>query len=1109
MTGACQLQLAPTNTACDDGNACTVGDVCATGLCQGGTNTCFCKNDADCSAAEDGDACNGTLFCNKVTAKCQMNPATVVTCQSVDDTACRKNLCNPKDGKCQQIAVNAGKPCDDGNSCTPNEACQSGLCSAAVNTCECAKDADCKAKEDGNLCNGSLFCDLKTYKCAVNPATVIACDTQDDPQCAQDLCNPLNGKCEPVTLALDASPCNDGNACTKSETCLGGVCKADVNANTCACQKDSDCAAKDDGNQCNGTLYCDKSAGLCVVNPATVVSCSDAFDATCEASLCQPVTGKCAPTPVHQGNTCSDGSLCSGGGWCALGSCVTENKQVCECTNDGDCAAFEDGDLCNGVTYCDLKSPKPLCKLNPATVIQCKTVNDTACEKTVCQPATGKCASQAVAGTCSDGMNCTANDSCLSGKCVGIGINCVDALPCTDDTCKDPFGCLHLPAAATPCDDGNACTQKDACVGGQCAGGLTFCDDGKPCTDDACSGQSGCVHSANSAPCSDGDPCSLGDACAASACKSGGLLECNDGNPCTTDACAKASGKCGYVAKVNACNDDNLCTDDTCDAKLGCLHGPNTAACTDGNPCTQGDTCAQTVCQPKTLTVCSDGQVCTDDACDAKVGCVFAANTATCDDGSICSLKDVCKTGICQAAVPLACDDGNACTDDSCHAKLGCQYAINTKSCDSTACTGGSVCSAGKCVVGSKVLLSDTKLSTGWDSSHLTGVAAYPGGDLFVTGSGLSEGYYRGYAARLGSNGLPAWKAEAIPGGTELFAALVQAGGNAVAVGKVNLGFPQAGGYLCSGDGKVLSTVAYSGSAYELAAAKNPLGGYWLTGDSAAKTLSIKWVDADLQIVSAANYPGSSANSAGSGIVATAGGGALAVGWTYGSGNPEGRVLVVDAGLTQVLDTLVGGPGDDRLLAVARSSTGGAMAAGFKYSGLSDDGWLVALDDKGAVQWQRTYGGTGQNSFAAIAALPDGGFLLAGSTSSMGAGQADAWLVRTDPWGNVHWQRTMGTGDKEALRAVTLRPDYGFAAVGEFNGKAWVLRADAWGNTTCLNSGACLDIGFTGCDDKNPCTMDTCNTVTGCEHALFPVGTRCAVATGCDAGGKCSGPIGK
>ena len=123
VTGACQLQLAPTNTACDDGKACTVGDVCATGLCQGGTNTCFCKNDADCSAAEDGDACNGKLFCNKVTAKCQMNPATVVTCQSVDDTACRKNLCNPKDGKCQQIAVNAGKPCDDGNSCTPNEAC--------------------------------------------------------------------------------------------------------------------------------------------------------------------------------------------------------------------------------------------------------------------------------------------------------------------------------------------------------------------------------------------------------------------------------------------------------------------------------------------------------------------------------------------------------------------------------------------------------------------------------------------------------------------------------------------------------------------------------------------------------------------------------------------------------------------------------------------------------------------------------------------------------------------------------------------------------------------------------------------------------------------------
>lgn len=915
-----------------------------------------------------------------------------------------------------------------------------------------------------------------------------------------------------MTLALDASPCDDGNACTKSETCLGGVCKAGVNANTCQCQKDAECTANEDATLCNGTLYCDKAAGVCVVNPATVVTCSTAFDTDCEAAVCQLLTGKCALAPVHQGNICGDGGVCSGGGWCALGSCVTENKQVCECTNDGDCAAFEDGDLCNGVTYCDLKSPKPLCKLNPATVVLCPSVGDSACQKNLCQPATGKCASQAVAGTCSDGMACTANDSCLSGKCVGNGINCVDALPCTDDTCKEPFGCLHLPAAATPCDDGNACTLKDACVGGQCVGVKALCDDGKGCTDDACATQSGCVHLANSAPCSDGDACTVGDGCAAGGCQAGLAVDCSDGNPCTSDACAKATGICSNLAKANACSDGNVCTDDSCDGKLGCTYVANVSGCTDGNQCTQGDTCAQTVCQPKTVTVCNDGLGCTDDSCDPKGGCVFAPNAAPCDDGSVCSIKDVCKAGLCQAAAPLACDDGNDCTDDSCQAKTGCQYANNTKSCDGTACTGGSVCSAGKCFVGTKVLLSATKLDTGSDDYELTGVAAYPDGGLFITGSGIpgTSVWLTAYAARLGSDGVPVWKQAIAPyGGTRLFAAHVLPDGTAAGFGATNVNNGQSGAMRWSADGVALPTVYYPACQAEMAAVKHPLGGYWTTGINSSFYLSVKRIDANLELEAAAIFTG---NTTGTGIVATAVSGALVVGTSTSAktaGGMDGYVLVLDSKLSLVSESFLGGTLDDTFAGMVRSAPGVAVAVGSRTLSSSGqtDGWVVALDDKGTVLWQRTYGGALDDSFSALAALPDGGFLLVGSTFSSGAGSKDAWLVRTDKWGNVHWQRTLGTGGSESLSAVTLRPDYGFAAVGAFNVKDWVLRADAWGNTSCSSGSACLDIGFTGCDDQNPCTMDTCNPLAGCEHAPFATGTRCAAANGCDVAGKCLGPI--
>jgi len=301
--------------------------------------------------------------------------------------------------------------------------------------------------------------------------------------------------------------------------------------------------------------------------------------------------------------------------------------------------------------------------------------------------------------------------------------------------------------------------------------------------------------------------------------------------------------------------------------------------------------------------------------------------------------------------------------------------------------------------------------------------------------------------------------------------------------------------------------VLYSGGHSELGWAKHPLGGYWLTGHTWTAALTIKRVDADMQLLAAANF---GINAMGSGVVATSTGGALAVGRTTSalSGGYDGWVIVVDAGVNLLHETSSGSVGADDLQGVVQGPAGIAVAAGHKTVAGYADGWLVALDEKANVLWQRTYGGAGSDRFFAIAALPDGGFLLAGSTTSSGAGLQDGWLVRTDKWGNVHWQRSFGTGGSEFLSAVTLRPDLGLAAVGLATGKAWLLRADAWGNTTCTSGGACLDLGIAGCDDKNPCTQDICNPVAGCQHSAFAVGTRCGETLACDKTGACALPLG-
>ncbi|MBM4343126.1 MAG: hypothetical protein FJ100_07080 [Deltaproteobacteria bacterium] len=759
-TGQCQLQTAPANTPCDDGDKCTTGDFCEVGQCKPGANTCFCKSDADCKGQEDGNACNGTLFCNKAAAACQVNPVTVVSCLTIDDTACSKNTCNPKTGLCVHLPVAEGKPCDDGNACTPNETCQAGTCQSAANVCECAKDADCAAKDDGNPCNGSQFCDVKAGKCVTNPATVVHCNTDDDPACLRDVCDPKSGECAATALPKNGTPCDDGNPCTVAEACAGGACVATVN--TCQCQSDADCKAKEDGDLCNGTLFCDKAAGKCVVNPATVVVCPNAFDEVCLANTCDKLTGTCGMKPVNQGNQCPGDNACSAGGWCQFGVCEVGETSTCACIKDADCGKFEDGDLCNGTLYCDKTGQAPVCKVIPGTVKTCATTQDTACLVNQCVATIGNCAMTAKTGKCDDGDACTVGDTCQSGACAkGVALTCNDGDACTMDLCKAGYGCLSLPQAQTacddgnpctadgcaaqlgcthppvsgPCDDGSPCTANDACKDGACNGAKAACDDGNPCTDDLCNAKSGCAATPNSAGCDDGNVCTKGDACKDGKCTAGAAaVVCDDNNPCTDDTCQAKTG-CLAVPNIAPCDDGNACTtfdackngactggsancddanpctDDACAAGK-CTYTANAAECSDGNACSSGDKCTAGKCAGAGKVACDDGKVCTDDACDAKIGCVATAKSGACDDGDACTAQDGCAGGYC-AGQKKVCDDGNACTDDGCDAKAGCGAKPNSAACsDGNQCTSGDACANGTCKAGAASNCDDGDLCT-------------------------------------------------------------------------------------------------------------------------------------------------------------------------------------------------------------------------------------------------------------------------------------------------------------------------------------------------------------------------------------------------------------
>ena len=546
--GTCLKDVAPAGTACSDGVACTIGDVCdSEGKCQPGTWTC-CKTDADCAGEEDGDLCNGTLFCNKAAGACTLNPSTKVTCPTANDTACLQTACVKATGQCAPQPVNDTKPCDDGQTCTDGDVCADGACKGGSDTCPCQVDADCQSKEDSDLCNGTLYCNKALGQCKPNPKTIVVCQTVDDTDCKANTCIKTTGKCAVQALPSKALCDFDGTACTANDACDGqGACEAGTPV--CACLSDADCAAKDDGDLCNGTLYCDKSGPMpvCKLKAASVLSCPSVDDTACQKNQCQPKSGECKFVALSAGAPCDDGEPCTGGDGCdGKGGCKAGASAGCGCKLNSDCALFDDGDVCNGGYGCK----------------------------------SGACVFDAKVLVCDDNNACT-TDSCDKAKgCVAVALpdcaicvadkDCGDGNTCTFDFCL--VGTCKWPAAQGSCEDGDACTEKDTCVNAVCeAGAPKSCDDGKVCTDDSCDAKAGCKVANNTAPCdADGSVCSENDACAGGMCKAGAAKDCDDKQSCTADSCDKTKG-CGHQAGSEglSCSEAQygLCAGGTCKAQ--------------------------------------------------------------------------------------------------------------------------------------------------------------------------------------------------------------------------------------------------------------------------------------------------------------------------------------------------------------------------------------------------------------------------------------------------------------------------------------------------------------------------------------------------------------
>jgi hypothetical protein len=124
---------------------------------------------------------------------------------------------------------------------------------------------------------------------------------------------------------------------------------------------------------------------------------------------------------------------------------------------------------------------------------------------------------------CGDGW-CEAGEDCENcdvdcGACDACGDTvCSAAETCT--TCEADCGDCGLSCTGSTCDDGNACTQDDACLAGICQSGAAMaCALWPDCKTGTCDPEAGCVY--ENKP--DGTSCGLSMTCSMGTCLEDGL----------------------------------------------------------------------------------------------------------------------------------------------------------------------------------------------------------------------------------------------------------------------------------------------------------------------------------------------------------------------------------------------------------------------------------------------------------------------------------------------------------------------------------------------------------------------------------------------------------
>jgi prepilin-type N-terminal cleavage/methylation domain-containing protein len=127
-----------------------------------------------------------------------------------------------------------------------------------------------------------------------------------------------------------------------------------------------------------------------------------------------------------------------------------------------------------------------------------------------------------------------------------------------------------------------------------------------------------------------------------------------------------------------------------------------------------------------------------------------------------------------------------------------------------------------------------------------------------------------------------------------------------------------------------------------------------------------------------------------------------------------------------------GSGGNEYGMSLAQASDEGYAIYGYttSYGAGDNDALLIKYGSSGLASWARTWGGVSYDRGYSVVGTDDGGYITTGETYSYGFGISDMFLAKYDSTGTLSWDRTWGGTGFDVGNSIIQTSDGGYAVTG-------------------------------------------------------------------------------